>query len=112
MKPNPNDYEVRIWYSPEPGDECFVAQVLALPGIMAHGESREEAVREIQTALQLALDAYAEVGESPPAPKNHAAVILGSRGGSARSKAKRLAAKRNGARGGRPRKLHAAAAVA
>ena len=74
--------------SPEPGDECFVAQVLALPGIMAHDESREEAAREIQTALQLALDAYAEVGESPPAPKNHAAVMLGSRGGSARTNQK------------------------
>ena len=75
MKPNPNDYEVRIWYSPDPGDECFVAQVLALPGIMAHGESREAAAHEIQTALQPALDTYAAGGESPPAPKNHAAVI-------------------------------------
>jgi len=112
MKPNPNDYEVRIWYSPEPGDECFVAQVLALPGVMAHGESREEAAREIQTALQLALDTYAAAGELPPAPKNHAAVMLGSRGGSARTKAKRLAARRNGARGGRPRKLSVAGAVA
>ena len=104
MKPDPNDYEVRIWYSPELGDECFVAQVLALPGIMAHGETREEAAREIQTALQLALDTYAAIGEPPPTPKNHAAVVLGTRGDSARTKAKRLAAKRNGARGGRPRK--------
>jgi len=105
MKADPNDYEVRIWYSPEPGDECFVAQVLDMPGIMAHGETREEAAREIQMALQLALDTYAEIGKPPPAPKNHAAVALGRRGGSARTRAKRLAAKRNGARGGRPRKL-------
>jgi len=111
MKPNSKDYEVRIWYSPEPGDECFVAQVLALPGIMAHGESREDAAREIQNALQLALDTCTNIDELPPAPKNHAAVMLGGRGGSARTKAKRLAAKRNGARGGRPRKPRATAKV-
>jgi len=109
MKTDSNDYEVRIWYSPEPGDECFVAQVLNMPGIMAHGDTREEAAREIQTALQLALDTYAEMGKPPPAPKNHAAVALGSRGGRVRTKAKRLAAKRNGARGGRPRKLQSVA---
>lgn len=78
---------------------------------MAHGETREEAAREIQTALQLALDAYAAMGEPPPAPKNHAAVVLGTRGGRARTKAKRLAAKRNGARGGRPRKPREMAAI-
>lgn len=56
MKTDSNDYEVRIGYSPERGDECFIAQVLDMPGIMAHGNTREEAAREIQTALQLALD--------------------------------------------------------
>lgn len=107
MKTDSNHYEVRIWYSPAPGDECFVAQVLDLPGIMAHGETREEAAREIQTALQLALNTYAETGQPPPAPKNHAAVELGTRGGSARTNAKRIAARRNGSRGGRPRKPRA-----
>ncbi len=104
MKTDPKDFEVRIWYSPVPGDECFVAQVLDMPGIMAHGETRETAAREIQAALQLALDTYAESGTPAPAPKNQAAVALGSRGGSVRTQAKRLAAKRNGARGGRPKK--------
>ena len=103
MKPETKDYEVRIWYSPEPGDECFVAQVLDLPGVMAHGETREAAAREIQIALQHALETNAEAGERPVA-KNHAAVALGSLGGSARSKIKRRAAKHNGALGGRPRK--------
>ncbi len=110
MKTEAKNYEVRIWYSPKPGDECFVAQVLDLPGIMAHGDTREEAAREIQNALQLALETYAAAGEQPPASKDHAAVALGARGGSARSKAKTLAAKRNGARGGRPRKTRAVAA--
>ena len=104
MKPETKDYEVRIWFSAEPGDECFVAQVLDLPGIMAHGDTREAAAREIQIALQLALETYAEAGEQPLVAKNHAAVALGSLGGSARSRVKRRAAKSNGALGGRPRK--------
>jgi predicted RNase H-like HicB family nuclease len=111
MTPDTQDYVVRIWYSPAPGVECFVAQVLDLPGIMAHGESREAAAREIQAALQNGLEVYIESGMRPPAPKNHAAVTLGSRGGSARTKSKRLAAKRNGALGGRPRKRRSASAA-
>lgn len=110
MKAKPNDYEIRIWYSPAPGDACFVAQVLDLPGVMAHGETREEAAREIHLALTLALATYAAAGEEPPGPKNQAAVTLGTRGGSARTKAKRLAARRNGTRGGRPRKSTTVAA--
>jgi predicted RNase H-like HicB family nuclease len=105
MKADPRKYEVRIWYSPAPGDECFVAQAPDLPGVMAHGETREEAAREIQAALQAALAVYAEAGEAAPVAKNHAAVVLGSKGGSATSRAKRLAARRNGIGGGRPRKL-------
>jgi predicted RNase H-like HicB family nuclease len=34
---------IRIWYSAEKGDECFIAQVVEWPGIMAHGDTREEA---------------------------------------------------------------------
>ena len=62
------DYEIRIWYSAEKGDECFVAQVVEWPGIMAHGETREEAVRQIQLALEGALEFAAEHGIKPPAP--------------------------------------------
>jgi hypothetical protein len=25
MKPEPRDYETRIWYSAEAGDECYIA---------------------------------------------------------------------------------------
>ncbi len=34
MQPAPGDYEIRIWYSAEKGDECFIAQVVEWPGIM------------------------------------------------------------------------------
>ena len=109
MKPkiHSRDYEIRIWHSAEEGDDCFVAQVAEMPGIMAHGATREEAAREIGAALDLALAVIAETGEAPPAPRNHALSALGRTGGSKRSPKKSAAAKLNGIRGGRPRKLAA-----
>ena len=92
MKPHPRDYEIRIWYSADKGDECYVAQVVessqreavrdgqAKRGacrdagtssqwcIMAHGETREEAAREIQLALEGALETAAQQGMAPPSP--------------------------------------------
>lgn len=62
------DYEIRIWYSAEKGDECFIAQVLEWPGIMAHGDTLEEAARQIQFALEGALEVAAERGVQPPPP--------------------------------------------
>lgn len=66
VQPNPRDYEIRIWYSAEKGDECFIAQVVEWPGIMAHGDTREEAARQIQLALEGALQVAAERGLKPP----------------------------------------------
>jgi predicted RNase H-like HicB family nuclease len=68
VQPDPRDYEIRIRYSAEKGDECFVAQVVEWPGIMAHGDTREEAARQIQLALEGALQVAAEKGIKPPAP--------------------------------------------
>jgi hypothetical protein len=93
LEPDARDYEIRIWYSAEKGDECFIAQVVESsqreavrdgqakrgarrelgsssqwPSIMAHGETREEAAREIQLALEGALESAAESGTQPPAP--------------------------------------------
>ena len=65
---DPREYEIRIWYSAAEGDECFIAQVVEWPSIMAHGGTREEAAREIQLALEGALELAAEQGIQPPAP--------------------------------------------
>jgi predicted RNase H-like HicB family nuclease len=62
------DYEIRIWYSADKGDECFIAQVVEWPGIMAHGDTREEAARQIQLTLEGALELAAEEGIKPQAP--------------------------------------------
>jgi predicted RNase H-like HicB family nuclease len=68
VPPDPRDYEIRIWYSAAKGDECFIAQVVEWPVIMAHGNTREEAVRQIQLALEGASEVAAERGVKPPAP--------------------------------------------
>ncbi len=67
-QPGGRDYEIRIWYSADKGDECFIAQVVDWAGIMAHGDTREEAARQIQLALESALEVAAERGLKPPAP--------------------------------------------
>ncbi len=69
---NPRDYETRIWYSAVPGDDCYIAQVVEWPDIMAHGETREEAAREIQAALENALQLASETSFEPPAPSRPA----------------------------------------
>jgi len=68
MPHNLRDYEIRIWYSAEKGDDCYIAQVVEWPDIMAHGDTREEAAREIQDALEGALEFARESGFTPPAP--------------------------------------------
>ena len=72
MKPgtplDPREYEIRIWYSAAEGDDCFIAQVVEWPSIMAHGDAREDAAREIQHALEGALELAAEKGIQPPVP--------------------------------------------
>ena len=79
MQPDPRDYEIRIWYSAEKGDECFIAQVVEWPGIMTHGATREEAARQIQLALEGALEVAAEKGIKPPAPALAHAVMVSLR---------------------------------
>jgi len=65
----PSDYKTRTWYSAAKGDECYIAQVVQWPGIMAHGETREHAAREIQLALEGALDAAKTAGVAAPEPR-------------------------------------------
>ncbi len=64
-----DDYGVHIWWSEE--DKVFVAQVIDMPGIMAHGDTREQAAHEIQVALEFALAVYYEEDRMPPAPMKH-----------------------------------------
>lgn len=57
-------YKVCIFYSAE--DEGFIAVVPDLPGCSSFGETREEALKEIRTALSLWLETAREIGKEIP----------------------------------------------
>ena len=60
-------YEIIIWWSIE--DDSYIAEVPELPGCNAHGETYEEAIREIQEAMELWIDSAREFGHAIPEPK-------------------------------------------
>jgi predicted RNase H-like HicB family nuclease len=53
-------------------DKIYVASVPELKGCMAHGNTREEAIREIQEAVQLQLEVMQGKGMLAPAPMTYA----------------------------------------
>jgi predicted RNase H-like HicB family nuclease len=60
-------YEIIIFWSDE--DRAFVADVPELPGCMAHGQSRIDALRNAEDAAELWLEAAQETGRAVPQPK-------------------------------------------
>ncbi len=62
-----NKYEIKIYWSRE--DDCFIAEVPELDGCMAHGGTREEALRQADTAIQLWIQTAKEFGDDIPEPK-------------------------------------------
>ncbi len=58
-------YSYLVEYSPE--DEVYVAQCLEL-GIMAHGDTQEEAIKEIKEATRVHLLMLSEDGDQIPEP--------------------------------------------
>ena len=59
-------YSVLIQYDAD--DRIFVASVPELDGCMAHGDTREEAIREIQIAMELQLEVMRDMGMLAPEP--------------------------------------------
>lgn len=57
-------YKVCIFYSAE--DSGFIVVVPDLPGCSAFGETREEALKEIRTALSLWLETARKIGKEIP----------------------------------------------
>ena len=60
-------YEIIIYWSNE--DQIFIAEVPELPGCMAHGDTQEDALNNIQEAMQLWIDTAKEFGDPIPEPK-------------------------------------------
>jgi len=66
-------YEIIIYWSDE--DLAFVAEVPELPGCAAHGNTHEEALANIKTAMQLWIDTAKEFGDPIPEPKGRRLVF-------------------------------------
>jgi predicted RNase H-like HicB family nuclease len=61
-----NNYNISASWSDE--DECYVASCLEFPFIMSHGDTRSEAIDEIEDALNQVLAILFEEGKELPQP--------------------------------------------
>ena len=62
-----HNYEMIIWWSQE--DEAFVVDVPELPGCMAHGKTRIDAIRHAEEAIAFWLRTANDDGLAIPPPK-------------------------------------------
>lgn len=60
-------YAIEIFYSEE--DEGYIAIVPELPGCTAFGETEEEALKEIKTAIELWIETAKKEGREVPEPR-------------------------------------------
>ena len=60
-------YEVILYWSEE--DEAFIAEVPELPGCMADGESRLDALHNVEQVITEWIETAQELGREIPAPK-------------------------------------------
>ena len=60
-------YEVVLCWSDEDG--AYVAEAPELPGCMAHGDTQQAALSNINDAISLWLDTAREFGDPIPEPK-------------------------------------------
>lgn len=61
-----SEYSVFIKY--DSNDKIYVANIPELPGCMAHGSTREQALKEIETAKELWIETALEDGLPIPEP--------------------------------------------
>ena len=60
-------YEIILSWSNN--DDAFVAEVPELPGCMAHGNTQESALKNVNQAMALWIDTAKEFGDPIPEPK-------------------------------------------
>lgn len=66
-------FRIILYWSEE--DSVFIADVPELPGCMAHGDTQEEALRNVNDAIGLWLDTAREFGEPVPEAKGERLVL-------------------------------------
>ena len=62
-----NGYEMIIWWSAE--DDAFVVDVPELPGCMAHGATRQEAIKNAENAIKFWIKTAKDDGQEIPQPR-------------------------------------------
>jgi predicted RNase H-like HicB family nuclease len=60
-------YEIILYWSVD--DDAFIAEVPELPGCAADGPTRQEALANVETAIQEWIETAQELGRSIPEPK-------------------------------------------
>ena len=60
-------YEIILYWSN--ADDAFVAEVPELPGCMAHGDTQEAALNNVNQAIGLWAETAQEFGDPIPEPK-------------------------------------------
>ena len=63
----PNRYEMVIWWSVE--DEAYVVDIPELPGCMAHGSTRQTAIRNAEEAIKFWIKTAKQDGLEIPQPR-------------------------------------------
>ena len=63
----PNSYEMIIWWSHE--DAAYVVDVPELPGCMAHGGTRQEAIKNAEAAIRFWIKTAKDDGLEIPLPR-------------------------------------------
>lgn len=66
QRPFESLYSYNVSWSEE--DECFIASVLEIPGLKAHGDSPEKALKEIRKAAAFTIELMEEDGDMVPEP--------------------------------------------
>ena len=64
---NGKTYEMIIWWSNE--DDAFVVEVPELPGCMAHGKTRQTAIRNAEDAIVFWVKTAKDDGLEIPQPR-------------------------------------------
>jgi excisionase family DNA binding protein len=64
---NPQEYQMVIYWSDE--DQAYLVEVPDLPGCMADGKTRQEALANAETIVQEWIETAHDLGRSVPAPQ-------------------------------------------
>lgn len=67
------EYSIFMQYDPQ--DEIYVASIPELPGCMAHGKTKEQALKELEIAKDLWIASALETGDSIPAPRLFSSMV-------------------------------------